>query len=244
MSGGENKAKKRFQSMMDKSVKEIGSLLNAKGGLDHEFFEEYLSYLHEEDNLLQTLTSVAVNKSSTGKSNTSSKVTGKGKQLTARSKKKMLSTFPQIEDLLWEQVIIEFISEDVVTVKAKGIKKKYHYSQMGFLDKRKGNKPTQQWILLYLIAKRDGILNWNDSVADSKNKKRIALLRSKLKDFMLIDDDPFYPYRKKKAYEVKFRLSSSIAESNHGKEEEPPNEIDEMFKGLVKYEKKPILTDE
>lgn len=116
--------------------------------------------------------------------------------------------FPRIKGLRWEEVTLAFISDDILRVSAHSTSKKFNYSEIGFLDGRMGDKPDTRWRLLIVLASQDG-LSWNsavDQTTQNRAKKAISELRQRLKAIVGIDDDPFFPYKKKRGWQPRFRL--------------------------------------
>jgi hypothetical protein len=115
------------------------------------------------------------------------------------------------EGTTWDSVIIRFISDDAVEIRAgKRSLGAKNFAELGFSDARKGGKcPNKLWELLSLLAKRRGELP--TGVLDTKEnnflKKRVSDLGIKLKLIFGIKDNPFHPYRKARSYRVKFVIS-------------------------------------
>ncbi len=76
------------------------------------------------------------------------------------------------------------------------------FTEMGFRNNKTG-KPDVQWAFLLALAKNDGRVAWGDPKADVSNKKIKQRLAGLLKTFFGISEDPFYDYRKEKAYQMK-----------------------------------------
>jgi hypothetical protein len=119
----------------------------------------------------------------------------------------------------WGQITIQFIDNENIEITAPDYFKHISdYSEMGFKDKKK-LCPNAQWRFLQLLSLRKGYLSWKD-LAEKRQalkqkdieqlinqaKKRKQLLSKRLKDYFQINEDPFYDYRKKHAYEIKFHL--------------------------------------
>lgn len=120
--------------------------------------------------------------------------------------------FPSFSGLRWEEVAMEFVSNDSIKVTARKRSKRYTFAELGFKDGRKGDLPDTVWGILRAIAKAGGSIDW-DSKIEPEEKRRlkpaVAKIRKRLITFMRIKDDPFHPYRKQKAYMPKFALSDS-----------------------------------
>lgn len=116
----------------------------------------------------------------------------------------------------WEYITIQFLDYDEVIITAsKHFKKRVNYQRMGFED-QKSKKPNKQWQFLYDLAQCRGSISWTTSTyrkrADThpsstyKVKKWKQRLADSLKEYFNINEDPFFPYKKRKAYETKFSL--------------------------------------
>lgn len=106
----------------------------------------------------------------------------------------------------WEDISIKFLDGHTVKIKiGKFFNLKSDYKEMGFEDKRKF-KPNQQWTLLKILSDKDGEINWEDKRANNTIKKKKQLLSEGLRNFFEIKDDPFFPYKKFKAYKIKIIL--------------------------------------
>ena len=63
---------------------------------------------------------------------------------------------------------------------------------MGMIGK--DSEPSQQWVLLRVLAQLNGELTIKDTEAKDKYKKHKQGLAQTLKHYFSIDYDPFYPY--------------------------------------------------
>jgi hypothetical protein len=110
-----------------------------------------------------------------------------------------VTCFPILEGLEWKEVIITFITETAVEIKARNARKKYTYAEMGFKDGRCTEKPNMAWELLRQFAEGRGEKSWEDPPEETGRtnlQKKIQLLRKALKNFFKIQEDPFHPYRR------------------------------------------------
>ena len=119
--------------------------------------------------------------------------------------------FPALPGLKWEEIAMEFVSNYSMRVSARGVKRIYTFTEMGFKDGRKGDKPDSLWgVLRDDFAKNQGEISFNTPVAQKirdQLKEYVKKIRKRLRSFMGIDDDPFYRYHSRKAYQTKFSLS-------------------------------------
>ena len=135
----------------------------------------------------------------------------KSPDIRSNSQRKPLDSFPEIDGLQWEDISISFFSNEAVTISAKELKKKYTFAEMGFKDGRKGDVADSRWkILKEFFAKNNGEISW-ETPLDEKNrnnlKKAVQDIRKRLKEFFGISEDPFYSYKKLKAYKLKLSIS-------------------------------------
>jgi hypothetical protein len=146
--------------------------------------------------------------------------------ILSRSVKRASNVFPRLPGLRWEEVTIDFTSNDSVKIAARGRSKSFRFAEIGFSDLAGVGKPDLQWELLQYIARHNGMLSWSDKagarVRDGA-KAKIKVIRRRLKAVMHIDADPFEPYRKVKAYMPKFTIIDSFS-SQHRAEKDAPIE--------------------
>lgn len=133
------------------------------------------------------------------------------------------------KDLKWENITIKFKDgENVVVLTPNNEPMQFNFAEMGFKDSKKCT-PVLQWNLLKVLATEGGKVSWDSKHAADKIKKQKQLLSESLKSFFGLIDDPFYPYKKVSAYQVKFRLISEKESINN---QEFPRE-DEL--GISEY---------
>jgi len=136
---------------------------------------------------------------------------GESSQFKPKSEKRTTARFPRLKDLAWEEVNIAFISDEALKVKARDQLKEFKFDQIGFEDKRSG-KPKRLWLFLQAFAAKGGELSWQDVGSSGMNpnqvQSNVKRLRKILCNFMGIEDDPFQPYRKVKAYQTKFTITA------------------------------------
>lgn len=114
-------------------------------------------------------------------------------------------------DTKWENITIKFNdghAVDIIVNKEEQSKTiSSNYASLGFEDSR-AKKPNKQWDLLRLLSENHGEISWDIPEAIDKIKKKKQLLSKGLKFIFRISDDPFWPYKKTKSYQVKFTLIS------------------------------------
>ncbi len=113
--------------------------------------------------------------------------------------------FPTPADAQWRDVVIQFKDGHTVSVRVKGERGVFNYTQMGMANKKNGS-PTVQWELLQTFAERNGQLDWSSSKANSKNQKRSENLASNLREFFRIDGDPIYWDKEAGSWKTRFML--------------------------------------
>jgi hypothetical protein len=123
------------------------------------------------------------------------------------SRETPLRKFPKMDGLGWEEVTIAFVSNDSVRITARGTSERFMFSDIGFRDGRKGDRPDTQWNLLEWMALCGGELRWDDQRLrrqKTEAKHKIKIIRRRLRAVVQIDDDPFEPYQRFGRYKSKF----------------------------------------
>lgn len=109
----------------------------------------------------------------------------------------------------WKDISLVFLSKETVRITGPGFSKRFMYSELGFVDRRRGETPDSRWDTLRYLAKKGGILSW-ETAAASKQKNciqaAISEIRRRLKQVTGLDEDPFEDYRTCKAYRTKFSI--------------------------------------
>jgi hypothetical protein len=163
-----------------------------------------------------------------------------------KNKKIQLRKFPS--DLRWEEISIQFLNEHEVIVKARNETLQTTYEVMGFQDEKK-KLPNKQWVLLRLLAVRNGEMSWknnsNLSLKDiNKLKKQKQSLSEALKAFFQINDsEPFHDYKTEKAYKIKLVLAPE-PELKNMDEHEVVGGKDELDLRTYYKEQTPEVNDE
>lgn len=115
-------------------------------------------------------------------------------------------------DTKWSDVTFTIISNETIRVSIRDNSRPFHYAEMGFLDKRKGDQPTSLWgILINVFGKNKGRVSWENANSPSKQqqdqlKKSVGRIRTAMREFSGLSEDPFHGYKKSKAYELKAKL--------------------------------------
>ncbi len=139
---------------------------------------------------------------------------------TSQSTKKKIIALNIPQNTRWENITIKILNENNITILIGNNKYETSYKKMGFNDNRK-NCPNKQWWFLIILATRNGSIAWEDFEKDdkisklslkdiNKFKKTKQLLAKSLRDYFKIEDDPFYSYKKEKAYKIRINLIGSI----------------------------------
>lgn len=144
--------------------------------------------------------------------------------------KEAMEPFDVPEGSLWGDVTIRFLDDECIEIKVG--KKSFgasNFAALGFEDK-KTKQPDKLWQTLLLLGRKQGEITWKEKDSTGKVntrlKKNISILRTRLKELFGIADDPFYRYEKTKSYRAKFTIirraeldNSSAEESGASKEE-------------------------
>lgn len=138
-------------------------------------------------------------------------------------KSKVLVKFPTQEKTMWEDVTMELIDDETMTIFVGKVHKRVNYAEMGLADRRRGLS-NMQWKTLKVFAKHNGTISWESSGKSFKIQKRIQALRRNLKNFIDINDDPFYRYKDKMAYVAKFKIKD-VSYSKEHEESLKPREL-------------------
>ena len=120
-----------------------------------------------------------------------------------------------------------FVSDKEIKLRARGQLKKYTFDQIGFKDKR-SDRPSRLWLLLQAFSAKRGRLGWEDlsstGMKPNQVQSNVKRLRKVLREFMGIEDDPFEPYNKVKAYQTRFAITGDADALLDFDEDAPPPE--------------------
>ena len=132
------------------------------------------------------------------------------RKVRARAATRVLKKFPSPAGLKWAEVKVTFISSESLKIEACGVIGKYHFSEIGFKDERKGDRPNTLWELLLLLARYNGYLAAKErSLPGRKGSFRahaFTELRNSLKAILGIKEDPFEAYKEANGYKAKFQI--------------------------------------
>jgi hypothetical protein len=125
----------------------------------------------------------------------------------SKNKRIQLRKFPA--DTKWEDITIQFLNGQEVIIKVRDSIFQITYEGLGFQDERR-KLPNKQWEFLKDLSEAGGEISWRNARASAKGKKQKQLLADTLKAYFQIDEDPFYPYKKEKAYKIKINLIPEV----------------------------------
>jgi hypothetical protein len=113
----------------------------------------------------------------------------------------------------WSQVIITFIDQETVQIKAPEFGETRRFDSMGFADGRKQSTPSQLWEIFRVLAQFNGELNYTESSQSfsdpEKLKSWVSQIRKKLQAaFPNISGDPFLPYKTSHGYKTRFSFQA------------------------------------
>jgi hypothetical protein len=106
----------------------------------------------------------------------------------------------------WEDVEIDFLSDERVQIRMGDKSETRNYAEMGLMDKRDGT-PNQSWVILRKLAEANGTLA--DSVGARKNwpavEKHMQRIRKALRENVLLAGDPL-PFIEGTGYRARFKI--------------------------------------
>jgi len=105
----------------------------------------------------------------------------------------------------WEDIVMEFRAEEVINVRCKGVTRRVEPEHLD-MKNRKNGRPTNQWVLLQLFARRGGLITWKDPEANVRIRQQKRQLSRKLKAFFGIEDDPVVWDRDERGYRTRFTV--------------------------------------
>lgn len=131
--------------------------------------------------------------------------------ITAKSTKKTPLTphfwpFPTPQGAGWKDITIAITSRDSLHITCLEVSKSYLAWELGFQDRRKGDRYTKQWDLLIDLADGNGVLSWASPKAKAMQQKFVQALRHTLSEVFGLSDSPIHNYRKRTGYVAKFHI--------------------------------------
>jgi hypothetical protein len=165
-------------------------------------------------------------------------------ELKNKKQKKNIKYFQKIEGLNWSEITITFINHDKIKVIAQSkYSHNFNFNEIGF-ENHKTRNPDKIWELfnLFSIAKAyNNILsfsNTKDIYNETLLRRNISTLRGRLRNFMQIKDDPFYPYnfinpiKPEKGYKPKFSIRTNL-EVDKNNNADQNDDIQESYEDFV-----------
>ncbi len=117
--------------------------------------------------------------------------------------------FPTPTGLTWEQLMVCFEADDVITIKWKGQEAtsidRLHIPGM-YNNKSATKKETIAWSLLKLFAKHQGFIESQGQPLAHVVQKQKQLLCSRLKEYFQMEDDPIIWSYKEHGYRTRFTI--------------------------------------
>jgi len=121
---------------------------------------------------------------------------------------------PTIElppSIAWEDITIKFFDGHDINIildsEAYSGELKKNYAELGFQNKTT-RKPNAQWDFLKILNDSGGEITWESQHANVKIKKTKQLLSNQLKKCFGLSEDPFFPYKQNKSYQIKINFVS------------------------------------
>lgn len=164
------------------------------------------------------------------------KILKKVDELSPNKKKSCKYPYTIPSGTKWEDIIINFIDDRNVDIRIPSCDTLHtSYADMCFADGRNG-KPTKQWGLLQLLARRNGSLPPDDSEVHPSYKKAKQKLEKQLKEYFGIEYDFFKKYNSKDGYVTKATIIYSENSKDTTNPKNSSDEVQEMFDLLSRGE--------
>lgn len=112
----------------------------------------------------------------------------------------------------WDEVIFEFVSNEIVHIVARDIQEYRSYEELGFANMRNNNKPPLAlWNYLLFMAVHDGWMAWSDLSEAYPNKRFnagrwIADISTLLKQSIKNTTGTLFKYHEGKGYQATFKI--------------------------------------
>ena len=154
-----------------------------------------------------------------------------------QTRKTKVTVFPSARDLRWDEVSMVFVSDEVIKVRARRQLEEYRFDQIGFKDERTGDRPNRLWLFLMALAGNHGQVSWEDLSGFGMNAgqvhSNVKRLRKSLCEFMVIENDPFYPYREVNAYQARFTITGDAAALIDSADDDPESDLEAIYQADV-----------
>jgi len=123
----------------------------------------------------------------------------------ARSSKNLCSS-TKLQVANWEEIEIDFTSEERVQIRIGKQLETCNYGELGFEDRRSG-KPNRAWLLLRVLAAQGGTIREAVRTGEDwpKVEKRIQEIRKSLRNYFRLLDDPL-PFVEGTGYRTRFAI--------------------------------------
>ncbi|MBI3411320.1 MAG: hypothetical protein HY040_23545 [Planctomycetes bacterium] len=151
--------------------------------------------------------------------------------VTSQQVKRIAAKFPAPEGLKWSEVTIEFVSNDSLRFTARGVQKRYTYTELGFKDGRKGDLPDTSWEFLKLMAEHNGDSSKATAasqVLKHKATKKVQAINKRLKELTGLSERPISWSRGDSKYRIAFNFHKNTLQKNlaNSSKEEPEERED------------------
>ena len=114
------------------------------------------------------------------------------------------------DGITWEKIVINFISNDEIQIRAGAVSETYHFSEIGFKDRRKrgaGIHPTQLWRRFRAFAAAQGEVPYARGPKEREQQRALMKeLRKRLKAIIGLAEDPIPFVHGSFAYKFRFTL--------------------------------------
>jgi hypothetical protein len=114
--------------------------------------------------------------------------------------------FPTRPGTRWEDIMVRFITQDDVEVRAPGYSQVYHFAHLGLGDdRRRPSQPAEPWRLLLRFAAGGGRVTWTSTADNRRLAKHKEKLRAALQAFFGLEDDPFVNPQQGREWRCRFK---------------------------------------
>jgi hypothetical protein len=111
----------------------------------------------------------------------------------------------------WGDVAIHVVNEHVLLIIVRG--RRWHVSPADCgLAKKKSRHPKIMWELLHAVCDGNGTFKGRRFGDAEATKRTMSRLRDELKRMFGLEDDPFFPFRRREGWHTRFHASDRIPE--------------------------------